>query len=264
MSNSHPIGIFDSGVGGLSVARQVRNALPNENIIYLADTFHAPYGDKSQEFIEQRSVAAVEFLLQKGAKAIVVACNTATVSAIQQLRSQFSIPIIGIEPGVKPAISATNSRVIGVLATEQTLLSRSFANLAVRFSAESSIEIQPCPGLVEQVENMDIESTKTYELLQRYIHPLLKKGADTIVLGCTHYAYLSPAIEDICGHGVEIINTHAAVAKEVSRRVMQAGLANLDSKLGHEQFWTSGDTELADRLFSQLWGEPISLAQMEF
>ncbi len=264
MSSSHPIGIFDSGAGGLSVARQVRKALPHEHIIYLADSFHAPYGDKSPEFIEQRAVAAVEFLLHKGAKAIVVACNTATVSAIALLRKEFSIPIIGIEPGLKPAISATNSRVVGVLATEQTLLSRSFANLAERFSTGVTVEIQPCHGLVEQIENMDLESPETARLLRQYLQPLLDKGADTIVLGCTHYAYLSPMIEKIGGEAVKIINTHAAVAKELSRRVTGAGLFNSGSEPGSEQFWTNGDREMAGQLFGQLWGRPVTVSQTDF
>lgn len=261
--NNNPIGIFDSGIGGLSVARSIREALPHENLIYLADSLHAPYGDKTADAIKQRSAAMVDFLLQQRVKAVVVACNTATVSAIQSLRAKFSVPIIGIEPGVKPAMLATQNGVIGVLATEQTLMSRSFVQLAGRFCADVSIEVQPCPGLVEQIEGLNMDSVETETLLKQYLLPLLQKEADTIVLGCTHYAFLSPLIKRIAGNGVKIINTHDAVAKEVLRRLQEEDLATANLGMGRESFWTSGDTALAGRRFSKVWGKAVSVSQIK-
>jgi len=260
--NDNPIGIFDSGIGGLSVARSIRRELPHENLVYLADSLHAPYGDKTADAIKQRSAAMVDFLLQQKVKAVVVACNTATVSAIQSLRSKFPIPIIGIEPGVKPAMLATQSKVIGVLATEQTLMSQSFIQLAARFSTDISIEVQPCPGLVEQIEGLNLDSPETEVLLKQYLLPLLQKGADTIVLGCTHYAFLSPLIKKIASNGVEIINTHDAVAKEVLRRVQEADLVTSNLERGNESFWVSGDTALADQRFSKFWGKAVTVSQI--
>lgn len=260
--NDNPIGIFDSGIGGLSVARSIRRELPHENLIYLADSLHAPYGDKTADTIKQRSAAMVDFLLQRKVKAVVVACNTATVSAIQSLRSKFSIPIIGIEPGVKPAMLETRSKVIGVLATEQTLMSRSFIQLAARCSTDISIEVQPCPGLVEQIEGLNLDSPETEMLLKQYLLPLLQKGADTIVLGCTHYAFLSALIKKIAGQEIKIINTHDAVAKEVLRRVQEADLATSNLEMGNESFWVSGDTTLAERRFSKFWGKSVTVSQI--
>lgn len=263
MSNKNPIGIFDSGIGGLSVAHSIRKELPHENLIYLADSLHAPYGDKTADAIKQRSALMVDFLLQQNVKAVVVACNTATVSAIQSLRSKFSVPIIGIEPGVKPAMLATHNGVIGVLATEQTLMSQSFIQLASRFSADISIEVQACPGLVEQIERSNLNSAETNELVKKYLRPLLQKGADTIVLGCTHYAFLSPLIKKIAGKGVEIINTHDAVAKEVLRRVEEEGISTSNPGKGRESFWTSGDTTIASQRFSKFWGQSVTVSQIK-
>ncbi len=260
--NNRPIGIFDSGIGGLSVALSIRQALPHEDLIYLADSLYAPYGNKTAKTIQQRSAVMVDFLLQQNVKAVVVACNTATVSAIQSLRSRFTIPIIGIEPGVKPAIAATRSGVVGVLATEQTLMSQSFIQLADRFAAEAAIEIQPCPGLVEQIENMNLKGAETEALVRQYLQPLLQKGADTIVLGCTHYAFLSPLIKKIAGDDVMIINTHTAVAKEVLRRVDEEKLATSRLEKGANFFWSSGDTILANRQFSHYWDESVSVSQI--
>ncbi len=149
MTHPGPIGIFDSGIGGLSIARRIRELLPNENLLYVADSIHAPYGEKSEHYIQQRSDAITRFLMENQAKAIVVACNTATVSAIRQLRADYTLPIIGVEPGIKPAALQSKSGVIGVLATSQTLKSESFNNLSRLFSENVRVEIQPCPGLVE-------------------------------------------------------------------------------------------------------------------
>jgi glutamate racemase len=262
MINGNPIGIFDSGVGGLSIARRIRELLPNENLLYIADSVHAPYGEKSKTYIDQRAFSIVQLLLERNAKAVVVACNTATVSSIQALRSKHTVPIIGVEPGVKPAALNSRSRIIGVLATAQTLKSTSFNNLTKGFSANVKIEVQPCPGLMEQVEALRLDGEETESLIKKYVSPLLAKGADNIVLGCTHYSFLAPIIREVTGPDVEIINTDLAVAKETVRRLEAERLLSTSIERGNDEFWSSGPEHEAREQFSLLWGEPVNVLQM--
>ena len=263
MNEASPIGVFDSGVGGLSVLRWIRKTMANEDLIYIADSLHAPYGEKSQSFIEQRIVALTEFLVDEGAKAVVVACNTATVAAIAALREQFTLPIIGIEPGVKPALSKTKAGIVGVLATTKTVNSVSFRRLIHRFADGRQVEIQACPGLVECVEQVALESSATRQLVEGYVMALLAKGADTIVLGCTHYAFLLPLIESIVGETVEVIDTGEAVAREVKRRLTEVDLSNSDSHCGNEVFWTSNNIPQTQEAMSALWGHEIVVKIMD-
>jgi len=183
MSNNYPIGVFDSGIGGLSVLKWLRKELPNENFIYIADSGHNPYGDKPRQFIEERSILLTKYLLKQKAKAIVVACNTATAAAIATLRSMYSIPFIGMEPGIKPALAFTQTGVVGILATKETLNSQKFETLRNRFSNECRFEVQECHGLVELVEQIDFGSQTAREFVGKYVQSLLDKGVDTIVLG---------------------------------------------------------------------------------
>lgn len=262
MTNRNPIGIFDSGIGGLSIARQIRKLLPNEDILYIADSLHAPYGDKDEEFIYQRSSLITAFLLEKNAKAIIVACNTATVSSIQKLRANYSVPIVGVEPGVKPAVFKTETGVVGVLATTQTLKSHWFNDLADNFSSHVKIVLQPCPGLVEQVESLSLESDETEALIKKYVSPLLEMGVDNIVLGCTHYAFLEPLIKKEAGPDVEIINTEHAVAKEAVRRLDVENLLSTSLTSGRDKFWSSGDKKVADKQCSLLWGGSVNVFRL--
>ncbi len=250
---ANPIGIFDSGVGGLSVLREIRRELPHENLLYVADSGHAPYGDKPNHRIEERALAITKFLIRQQAKAIVVACNTATGAAVATLREQFSVPIIAIEPAIKPASAMTKSGVVGVLATSRTLASENFAKLTSRFGAAVEIVVQACPGLVEQVEAGDLSGSKTRALLEQYLLPLLQQRADTLVLGCTHYPFLAPLIQEIAGSQVAIIDPAAAVARELRRRLVSTGLLSEKVKSGTEKFWTSGSPELANTVIGQLW-----------
>jgi glutamate racemase len=252
-NNARPVGVFDSGVGGLSVLRCMREKLPHEDFLYVADSGYAPYGDKPVEYIEKRAFAITEFLTGEGAKAIVVACNTATAAAIAKLRSAFDIPIIGMEPGVKPAIGATQCKIVGIMATTETLKSEKFRLLVKRFCNDCTIVTQPCPGLVEQVEQFDLGGKKTCELVERYAGRLLEKGVDVIVLGCTHYPFLSGIIQKIAGNGVKIIDTGVAVAREVRRRLETAGILADRSDAGVETFWTSGDVNNVQNIIRQLW-----------
>ena len=194
-----PIGVFDSGVGGLSVLREIRRELPFEDLLYVADSGHAPYGDKSPEAIEARATAIAEFLIGEGAKAVVVACNTATGAAARLLRARYPVPIVAMEPAVKPAVELTRTGVVGVLATRRTLASNSFTVLLGRIGGAAEILLQPCPGLVERVEAGDLDGDATRALLRDYLGPLIERGADTIVLGCTHYPHLRPLIGELAG-----------------------------------------------------------------
>jgi glutamate racemase len=259
MYPENPIGVFDSGVGGLSVLQEIRRVLPGENLLYVADSGHAPYGDKSQQFIEERSIAISEFLVSRNVKAIVVACNTATGAAILTLRARFSVPIIAMEPAVKPAAIQTRSGVIGVLATSRTLASENFVQLFARYGATVRIVGQACPGLVEQVEAGNVSGDKTRILLEQYVLPLLEQKADIIVLGCTHYPFLAPMIRVIAGPNVAVIDSATAVARELLRRLKVDTLLADTTRVGTECFWTSGSLELAQPLVSQLWKTEVEL-----
>src|SRR3989338_3866122 len=223
MTAANPIGVFDSGVGGLSVLREIRRELPGEDLLYVADSGYAPYGNKPAPLIEARSIAITEFLVSQRAKAIVVACNTATGAAIEMLRTRFPLPIVAMEPAVKPAAANTKSGVIGVLATRNTPASENFERLHARFGAEVEILVQACPGLVEQVEAGDLSSDQTRALIEQYILPLLERQAHTPVLGCTHYPFLAPLIREIAP-SVAIIDPSAAIARELRRRLEHVGL----------------------------------------
>lgn len=249
-----PIGIFDSGVGGLSVLRHIQEELPYENLLYVADSAHAPYGGKAPQEIQARSIALTEFLVGQGAKAIVVACNTATAAAIGVLREQFGVPVIGMEPAVKPAVTATRSGIVGVLATTGTLKSAQFAALLESYGKSVRVVTQGCPGLVECVERGELDTSETRELLLHYIKPLLAEGADTLVLGCTHYPFLKPLLEEHTAGKVALIDTGAAVARQVRRRIEEAGLAAAGHAPGLVKFWTSGNVAQGRKVMGALWG----------
>lgn len=260
-ASSGAIGVFDSGVGGLSVLHHIRQTLPHERLIYVADSGHVPYGDKPPAYIEQRSHTLTRFLIEQGADAIVIACNTATAAAVASLRSQFSIPIVGMEPAVKPAVAATKSGVVGVLATIGTLESARFAALLGRYGEEVEIVTQGCPGLVEQVERGELDSPQTRELIERYTAPLLARGADTLILGCTHYPFLAPLIRTVVGEHITLIDTGAAVARQLQRRMQTELPARLPGD-GTAQFFTSGDAAQAARIMSVLWGEEVQVQRL--
>ena len=270
-SSSRAIGVFDSGVGGLSVLHHIRQTLPDERLIYVADSGHVPYGDKSPAYIEQRSHQLTRFLIEQGADAIVIACNTATAAAVASLRNQFSISIVGMEPAVKPAVAATKNGVVGVLATIGTLESARFAALLERYGGEVEIITQGCPGLVEKVEQGELNSPQTRKLLEQFIAPLLARGADTLILGCTHYPFLVPLIREIVGNDLVLIDTGLAVAHQLQRRIQNErpiGAKPFDitqPKTGTKppvQFFTSGDPVQASRIVSALWGESVIVTRL--
>jgi glutamate racemase len=260
----HPnaIGVFDSGVGGLSVLRHIRAQLPRLPLLYVADSGHVPYGDKTADYIRERSLALTEFLVAQGAAAVVVACNTATAAAAALLRERFEIPIIAMEPAVKPAVTATRSGVVGVLATVGTLESARFAALLEQYAGDVEIVTQACPGLVEQVEAGELATAATRELVARYTKPLLERGADTLVLGCTHYPFLRPLIAELVGREVQLIDTGEAVARQVVRRLPEKLLGRGDTT-AVEHFWTSGDARSARGIVGQLWGQAVAVSALQ-
>lgn len=238
MSN-YSIGIFDSGVGGTSIWKEIQKLLPQENTLYLADSFNAPYGEKSQKEILDLCVKNTELLLQKGCKLIVVACNTATTNAISYLRENYDVPFIGIEPALKPAALQSKSKKVGILATKGTLSSNLFHSTAENHANGIQIIEQEGTGLVPLIEQGQIESQETTALLKSYLEPMLKEGIDYLVLGCTHYPYLIPLLKKVLPKNVKIIDSGEAVAKQTKAILKKLGLSNSSEEKGKHQFYTN-------------------------
>ncbi len=241
MTDRRAVGVLDSGVGGLSVLREIHALMPEESLYYVADSGFVPYGERSAAAIRERLDALTGFLLDLDVKAVVVACNTATAAAVPWLRERHSLPIIGMEPAVKPAARVSRNRTVGVLATQGTLASGRFAALLQRYAGGMRILTQPCPGLVAAVERGEVDSPATERLLQSYLDPLLAQGVDTIILGCTHYPFLRPLLERMLGSGIRIIDTGAAVARQLQRRLAAEGLQASPGSVGKVRYWTTGD-----------------------
>lgn len=259
MGSDGPIGIFDSGVGGLSVLRHIRQALPRENLLYFADSGFAPYGEKPETEVLARSLQIAEFLLERGAKALVVACNTATAVAIAALRARYpQLPVVGIEPGLKPAAEKTQTRIVGVLATGRTLASEKFALLHQRIATATGVHflLQPCTGLASQIENGELRSAATASLVQQYVAPLLARGADTLVLGCTHYPFLRPLIEEnvhqLDGRAILILDTGLPVARQLVHLLAKTGLVRTALEAGTIAAFTSGREQALAAAFANL------------
>lgn len=236
------IGVYDSGVGGLSVLRALREALPRESFVYVADSGHAPYGGRSQAELEARAQAVVGFLVQHGVKAVVLACNTVSIAAAAALRATHSLPIIAMEPAIKPAVRMTRSGTVLVLGTEYTVHSESVQRLCRLFGDEVRILLQACPGLVERVERGELASDTTRQLLDAYIRPHLEAGADTLVLGCTHYAFLADTIRELAGPEVAVVEPSAAVGRQLTHRLLSLGAPRHGRQPGLRAY-SSGDVE---------------------
>lgn len=249
MEKDAPIGVFDSGVGGISVLRELVKIMPNEDYLYLGDSVNAPYGTKSLETVRKLTVAHIEELLHNGAKSIVIACNTATSAAVAVLREMYpEIPIVGIEPAVKPAVLAKpNSRIV-VMATPMTLKQEKFRKLLMRYEDQAEIIPLPCPGLMEFVERGDLESEELRCYLSGLLAPVLKETADAIVLGCTHYPFARRMISEVAGEKIRIFDGGYGTAKEMQRRLGEAGLLSHKRGNGTVTFCNSRDTEEERRL----------------
>ena len=240
--SSDPIGVFDSGVGGLSVLREMRRELPHEHIIYFGDQAHVPYGSKSLLEVRQLSENVTRTLLGKGAKLIVVACNTASAAALHYLRETFpGTPFVGMEPAVKPAAEHTHTGKVGVLATPATFQGELYASVVERFAQGVTLYQDTLPGLVAQIEAGHLKGGKTREILENALKPMLAEGIDTVVLGCTHYPFVIPLIQEIVGPGVQVIDPAPAVARQVRRVLEREGLLRVGDDPGKVEYETSGD-----------------------
>jgi glutamate racemase len=257
MPSDFPIVVLDSGAGGLSVLKKIHELMPNEELIYMADSYFAPYGPRSERVIKNRCFENMGFVELQNAKALVLACNTATAAAVKELREAFDIPIIGMEPAVKPAADLTRTGVIGVLATEGTLDSEKFMDLQSLFRDRVEIITKACPGLVDELERIELDRGEIVKLVTKYTEAFLERGGDTLVLGCTHYALITDIISEIVGPEVVVVDTGMAVAKELKRR-LQAEELNSDSKVkGRVSFFTSGNVEDQQIVLSRNWQEEI-------
>lgn len=241
--STNPIGLFDSGVGGTSIWREIHNILPNENTIYLADSKNAPYGQKSKEEIIELSIKNTEFLLNQNCKMIVVACNTATTNAIKELRTKFDIPFIGIEPAIKPAANSTQTQTIGILATQGTLNSELFHKAVLDYKDIKIVE-QVGHGLVKLIEEGSLESSEMKELLQDYLTPMIKANIDYVVLGCSHYPYLIPQIKEILPESVKIIDSGQAVARQTKNVLVTQDILNNSLQKGYALFYTNSNPKV--------------------
>lgn len=248
-----PVGIFDSGVGGLSVWREIARQLPAEATIYAADQAHIPYGPRPAADVRAFAEAVTRALLERGCKAIVVACNTASAAALKPLRERHpEVPFVGMEPAVKPAALHSRSRVVGVMATPGTLQGRMFADVVERFAAGVEVVRQPCPGLVEQIERGELETPATEALLRELLEPMLDAGADTIVLACTHYPFVMPLIRRIAGESVQLIDPAPAVVRQLARVLAERGLRADPGAAPAHRFLTTGDRVQLQRALCRL------------
>jgi glutamate racemase len=253
-----PIGIFDSGVGGISVLRAIRKQMPEESIIYFGDQGHVPYGSRSMAQIQSFSEAITRFLLDRAAKIIVVACNTASAAALKHLRARFpEIQFIGMEPAVKPAAERTQTGKVGVLATPATFQGALYASVVERFANGVKLFQDTCPGLVQQIEAGNLSGEGTRRILEAALLPMLENNIDTVVLGCTHYPFVIPLIQEIVGDAkrVRVIDPAPAVAKQTSRLLEEKGMRNTSGLRGSVRFYTSGDPDALRSLLPVLLGE---------
>ena len=260
-----PIGIFDSGLGGLTVAAAVRRTLPSERLLYFGDTAHIPYGDRSLREVRSFSAGIVRALMAKGCKMIVIACNTASAAALKELREAYPrFPFIGMEPAVKPAAERSRSQVVGVIATRATFQGELFASVVERFARTVKVIEQPCPGLVQAIEAGDLDTPGTERMLRDWLEPMLAQGMDELVLACTHYPLVRPLIERICGPEVEVIDPAPAVARQVKRVLDEQGLLATDGAGGF-QLWTSRITDELPVVLKLLGlsGDTIALAEWQ-
>jgi glutamate racemase len=253
---NNPIGVFDSGVGGLSVLRAMRAQLPNEAVIYFGDQGHVPYGPRPLEQIQSFSEGITQFLLNQEAKIIVVACNTASAAALKYLRAKFpAVSFVGMEPAIKLAAEHTATGVVGVLATPATFQGALYASVVERFGAGVELLQSTCPGLVRRIEAGDLDGASTRVILEDALFPMLEKNIDTVVLGCTHYPFVIPLIEQIVGDKVRVIDPAPSVARQAKRLLETQGMLNPSEARGDIRFFTSGDAPAMQSMLPMLLGE---------
>lgn len=252
-----PIGVFDSGLGGLTVLRALRQRLPDEDFLYFADTRYLPYGDRPESFLRQRGRQVVDALAARGAKALVIACNTATAAAAEEIRAHTHLPVVALEPAVKPAVQLTRSGAVGVLATTRTLASARFARLVATHAGTVRVIAQACPGLAEAIESHGAGSAEVETLLDRFVTPLATLGVDVVTLGCTHYPWVAAGIAARLPTGTQLVDTGEAVARQLERVLTGARLRA--GGHGRLRVASSGDPQQVNATISRLWGEPLAV-----
>ena len=254
-----PVGIFDSGVGGLSVAAEIRRALPSEDILYVADTSHCPYGEKPLDEVRERALAIGRHLQAAGAKLLVVACNTASGAALERLREVLTVPVVGLEPPVKTGVALTQNRKVGVMATSGTLRSERFARLVRAHARGVEVVAQPCPGLADLIEEGHLDDGTLLACLEELTRPLKRAGVDTVVLGCTHYAFVAGPLARVLGPKVELVDSAPAIARRTDQLLKDGGL-RATSGTGTFRLLTTGDPDKVAPVVRRLWGEPVEVA----
>jgi glutamate racemase len=260
--SARSVGIFDSGVGGLSVAREIRRALPAEDLVYVADTAYCPYGDRPEEEIVARSLAIGHHLEAAGAKVLVVACNTASGAALEILRERLSIPVVGMEPALKPAVRLSSSGRVGVMATSGTLRSARFARLVESYADGAEVHAEACPGLVDLVEDGVLEGPELEARLAELTAPLRSAGVDTVVLGCTHYPFVRDAIARMLGSRVRLLDSGEAIARRTRQILAEAGELEAERE-GTFRFCTTGRVEEVAPVVSRLWPGPALVEHLD-
>ena len=262
MSAPAPVGIFDSGIGGLSVAREIRRELPAEHLLYLADSAYIPYGDRTVDEVRARTLAAGRYLQERGAKVLVVACNTASGAALELLREHLAIPVVGLEPAVKPAVAASVNGRVGVMATVGTLRSDRYARLVEAYSNGSSVIAQPCPGLADLIEDGHLDDEELRARLAEFAAPLREAGVDTVVLGCTHYPFVREQIEAALGPGVRLLDSGPAIARQTARVLRERGELEPDGA-GSLRLLTTGDAAEVAAVATRILGEPLPVEHLD-
>ncbi len=261
-TSASPIGVFDSGVGGLSVLRAIRSLMPNEDTLYFGDQAHIPYGPRPMEQIRQFSETITNFLLEHDAKIVIVACNTASAAALKYLREKFPrVQFVGMEPAVKPAAEQTRTGKVGVLATPATFQGELYASVVGRFANGVELFQDTCDGLVQEVEQGNLNSDETRRILHNALAPMLEQNIDTVVLGCTHYPFVIPLIQEIVGENVRVIDPAPAVARQVERLLEASGKRGQPSARGNVTLFTSGNPNALESLLPKLLGEDGEIVQ---
>jgi len=264
-SQADPIGVFDSGVGGLSIFREIRKLLPSENIIYIADQAHVPYGTRTLEEVQHFSDAVTRFFLDHHVKLTVIACNAASAAALHFLREKYAAhPFIGMEPAVKPAAETTHTQRVGVLATQATFQGALYASVLERFAMDVKIFENTCPGLVSQIEKGDLDSPETHRILVSAIQPMLAQNVDTIVLGCTHYPFVIPLIRKIAGPSVTVIDPAPAIARQTRRVLEEKHLSNPQIEPGHVSLFSTNLPSKLEILLPRLIGEELVVQPLDW
>jgi len=258
-NNTFPIGVFDSGIGGLSITSEIIAALPNEDIIYLSDNLYAPYGEQTASFLNKRIIEIADFFLANNAKAIVVACNTATVNAIATLRQYVEIPVIGVEPAIKPAAISSSNKKVGILVTRATATNQHFLSLIEKYKNGAQVFVQPCPHLVNHIEHGDLNAGELRQLLTEYLTPLIQANVDTLVLGCTHYPFVSDLIEDITKGQIHIMDTAKPVTEQLIRKLQEHVLLKASNEKGELSIFSSQPKSRHKKIIANLITKEFSL-----